>query len=387
LFVILATHRASADTVVLINGTRLKGTVKVQELGKYVVLELPGGAQRTIMWADLKSVEIDAPGKTGGAPPAAPGGSSSSAPPAPPPPPPPPPAQPAAPMPDNPKFKKRITRAEFDAAAAPLPAASARATPEAPPASPALPPTATPGSSPSPRPPCADGTEGCRKEANATLDHGVPRLTGKVTEDCAKDENEVCKKTSTLDAGENGLAISVSKESATRVVGPRSSAGNLGVSVGLVFGSAKGATILGANVGGSYRGIVGGKFPGEEGGSWGGIFVEPKAEVTLLTQNQKSLSASALVGTSAGFQWMKFGAMDQATLQQHGWGLAAGGQVGALIPLSDGKTSTTYGAAINILRPKYNQGTGAYSVQQFNLFVLPLPGMFFLIVGYQGNFG
>ncbi len=79
--------------------------------------------------------------------------------------------------------------------------------------------------------------------------------------------------------------------------------------------------------------------------------------------------------------------LDPATLQQSGWGLAGGVSLGRRFPLGDGEAANSYGILLSLVQPKYNPGTGAFRVEQLNVFVLPVPGFFSIVLGYQINFG
>lgn len=355
-----------ADTVILKDGKRLEGKVKLQELGKYVVLELPNGAQKTVMWDDLKEIEISAPGaadpKTPEAPPA---------------------TQPEAPATapaesKKPKHKKKLDKTEI----------SGEATKDG----------ATVGIVHD----CGDGEPACHEEATVKVEAGDIKAKYDAVEDCATEEGEVCTKTTAATAGKDGLKIGITKESAKRVTGPKSGATQVGLSANFLYATAETLEMTGLTAGINVRFLNGGQFPGESGGSWFGFFLEPSAQLTYSRTvietpercfggqctggKQQSTSGAAMLNATAGIQWMSFGALDKKTIQQSGWGFAVGGQLGAYIPF-EGDATKTYGAALNIVMPKYNPGTGTFVTEQLNLFLLPTSDMFFLLIGAQKSWG
>jgi len=159
----------------------------------------------------------------------------------------------------------------------------------------------------------------------------------------------------------------------------------------------------------NLRMISGGLFPGPAGGSWFGFFLEPTAQfsynsVTTETPEtcfgsgatrrcaaattNKSSSSALMFNASAGIQWMSFGAQDKKSLQQKGFGIALGPSAGALRPLVDGaETTTTYGFTLGLLSPSYNPGTGTFTTEQLNIFILPTSKMFLLLIGMQKTWG
>lgn len=351
--VVLFAVEASADIVVLKDGRRLEGTVKLQELGKYVVIELPNGLQKTVMWEDLKEVDIAAGSETK-------------------------PSPPAEAEAKRPKHRKKLDKTAF----------SGEATRS--------------GATVSVVHDCGEGEPACHEEATVKLEAGDVKATYDAVEDCATEAGEVCTRTTAASAGKDSLRIGITKESAKRVTDPKTGATQFGLSANFLYATAEIMEMTGFTAGMNVRLLTGPQFPGETGGSWFGYFLEPAAQITYSKTvietpeqcvsgqcfggKQKSSSGGAMLNGTAGIQWMSFGALDEKTFQQSGWGFAVGGQVGRYIPF-EGDGTTTYGAAFNILRPKYNPGTGAFVSEQINLFLLPTSDMFFLLIGVQKNWG
>lgn len=351
--VLLVSAAARADAVVLKDGKRVEGKVKVQELGKWVVIELPTGVQKTILWDQIGEIEITAPPSAGQPPAAAPE----------------PPADDEAPKP-KPKPKKKLDKTDATAKVD-KDGVSASAVHE-----------------------CGEGDPDCREEVSVALKGGDVSAKYDSVEDCSGEDAEVCQKKVSGEASKDGLSVGYSKESANRVTGPKTGASQFGLNANLLFGGNEMLTMTGFNAGFNLRLLTGGLFPNAKGGSWTGFFFEPAAqfsyvstEVEVMEETIKSSSSAFMLGATAGLQWMSFGAQNQKTLQQGGFGLALGGQLGSFIPTGEGKATATYGASASILFPKYNPGTGSFVSEQINLFVLPSKDIFFLLIGAQKSWG
>lgn len=369
----LVSSAASADTVVLRNGLRLDGQVKLQELGKYVVIAMPDGAQKTVMWDDLKEVEISAAGAA--------------------------------------------TRS--DASAAALPAATLPTTTPGPAATAGSPVAARPrgdrtemaaeangtGLAASMRHECAEGDRACHEQADLQLRGGDVQAKYEAVEDCSEQPGQVCTKQTSGSASKDGLKIGYSKETVDRVTGPKKGASQFGLMANLLIGGSELLTMTGITVGANMRFLTGSTFPSAAGGSWSGLFVEPTAQLSYMKisiepqetcsefgcfgggEPIESNSGAALLGASAGFQYLKFKPLDPKTLRQGGYGFALGAQLGSLIPLDEGDASPTYGGAASVLFPSYNPGTGAVRSEQLNLFVLPTTDLLLVMIGGQISFG
>jgi hypothetical protein len=193
----------------------------------------------------------------------------------------------------------------------------------------------------------------------------------------------------TVDVGAGGLTAT--KETAERVKEPPSST----VNVAFDFG---GGTILGikditlgfVNLDLKVKILAGGQFPGSDGGSWNGIFVEPQASLMLLidSYSQPTVLAGAQfpgknttdvifgfqAGAAVGWQFLTFGPMSEGGLKQHGFGLALGGYLGATginPPQGSMQINASYGPEVVLSFPTYNAGTASYKAFNVTLFVLP----------------
>jgi hypothetical protein len=139
--------------------------------------------------------------------------------------------------------------------------------------------------------------------------------------------------------------------------------------------------------------LVGGRFPGKEGGGWTGLRLEPTGGVMFMNMTVSGSSDvhgtlfGYRVGGTAAFQYLKFGRLDEKTLKQKGWGIAVGGFAGAQgtggsmtisgapspydhqdIPMS---TNGSYGPSVVFSLPEYNAGTAKYTATNIVLMVLP----------------
>lgn len=350
---LLVSTAAHADAVVLKDGKRIEGKVKVQELGKWVILELPTGVQKTILWDQIGEIEVSAT-PSGEAPPALPEPPSDE-----------------APKP-KPKPKKKLDKTD----------ATAKVDKD--------------GASVSAVHECGDGDPECRESVAVAMKGGDVSAKYDSVEDCSGEDAEVCQKKISGDASKDGLSLGYSKESANRVTGPKKGATQFGLNANLLFGGNEMLSMTGFNAGFNLRLLTGGLFPDAKGGSWTGFFFEPAAQFSYVSteiempqsgETMKSSSSAFMLGVTAGLQWMSFGAQNQKTLQQGGFGLAFGGQLGSFIPTGEGKATGTYGASASILFPKYNPGTGSFTSEQINLFILPSKEIFFVLIGAQKSWG
>jgi hypothetical protein len=198
-----------------------------------------------------------------------------------------------------------------------------------------------------------------------------------------------CTKQTSGSASQDGLKIGYTKETVDRVTSPKKGATQIGLMANLLIGSSEFFTMTGITVGANLRFLTGSTFPTHAGGTWSGFFLEPSAQLSymkIVTEIPETCTAggcfgggdpiesnsgAALLGASAGFQWLKFKPLAPKTLRQGGFGFALGAQLGTFVPLDEGDPSVTYGAAASILFPSYNPGTGAVRSEQVNLFVLP----------------
>jgi hypothetical protein len=241
---------------------------------------------------------------------------------------------------------------------------------------------------------CGDGDPACREELDVQVKGGDVKAEYDSVEDCADEKNEVCVKKTHGTASKDGLRIGYSKETANRVTGPRTGATAFGISADFLYGTADSFKMTGITAGFNARILTGGLFPDEKGGTWTGFFLEPSAKFSYSTvtvdvggDSKKSGSSALILNGLAGIQWMSFGTLDKKSLHQEGYGVAIGGTLGTLVPLSEGKSTVTYGAALSYVSPTYNPGTGSFTSEQLNLFILPTSKMFLMLIGYQKSWG
>jgi hypothetical protein len=365
-------NAAFADTVVLRNGLRLDGQVKLQELGKYVVIAMPDGAQKTVMWDDLKEVELSPAGAVTNSNPTT--------------------ALPTATLP-------AVTPGPTPTAGTPA-AVSPRGdrTEMAAEAN-------RSGLAASMRHECAEGDRACHEQADLQLKGGNVQAKYEAVEDCSERPGQVCTKQTSGSASKDGLKVGYSKETVDRVTGPKTGASQFGLMANLLIGGSELFTMTGITVGVNIRLLTGSTFPSAAGGSWSGLFIEPTAQLSYMKismeppetcgafgcygggETIESNSGAALLGASAGFQYLHFKPLDPKTLRQGGYGFALGAQLGSFIPLDEGDASATYGGAASVLFPSYNPGTGAVRSEQLNLFVLPTTDLLLVMIGGQISFG
>jgi hypothetical protein len=187
--------------------------------------------------------------------------------------------------------------------------------------------------------------------------------------------------------GQSGLGAGYTKETVEKVKEPSSSSINFQLDGGFMAGVGSTSLTLGGQINASLPILVGGKFPGSEGGSWWGLRLVPTVGIlggafgtTDGSDEHGSLFAWKVGGTAA-VQYLHFGTLDPQTLKQHGFGIALGGYAGAqgstvnvsVMGMSNSSSSTdgSYGPSLDITFPSYNAGTAKYSSLNILLFVLP----------------
>lgn len=225
--------------------------------------------------------------------------------------------------------------------------------------------------------------------------------------DCAANPNDGrCTERGSLNLGPGGLAAGYTRETVERVGTPRSGSVNLEVNVGMGygFGSLGGGstTIVEVPIDLTIPILIGGRFPDEKGGSWFGLKVEPTAGALLMDMSMSQggfKSSGALFGYRLGgtlaVQYLRFGTLNEKTLQQKGFGVAIGGFAGVQgmngsmttsgsfagmsfdSSQSISNRSTSYGPSLAITFPKYNAGTAKYSATNIVVMVLPTGSLTF----------
>ncbi|HEY8089344.1 MAG TPA: hypothetical protein VIF09_15900 [Polyangiaceae bacterium] len=237
--------------------------------------------------------------------------------------------------------------------------------------------------------------------------------------DCAANPaDERCTERGGIDLGPGGLSASYSKETVRSVKTPPSGSTNIQLTAGLGFGfgsfggggssGSTSATILEIPIDLTIPILVGGRFPDRKGGSWSGIKIEPSGGVILMSMffSEGAISGNGTLfgwhaGGSLAFQYLHFGALNEKTLQQKGFGVAVGGFAGVQgmngsitstgviagqsfsQSSSISNTDASYGPVLDITFPKYNAGTAKYSSTNIIFMVLPT-GSFTFITGSVG---
>lgn len=331
--VALSAGSARADTVVLKDGKRLDGSVKVQELGKYVVIILASGAQKTVMWDDLKEVEITPPGASGTAPAAV-----------------------------GPLQQKDETRADTSMVETTAPHI------------------------PSERVECSPHEPACRVERTVHVERQLAARPLAAT-GCSTGGGQSCSPPAPAPAPVGPDAGPTAPPVAAAVVArPLSGGAQVGVMGNFLVYPSAAATSIGATLGLDYRLFSGGAFPDEKGGPLSGVFFDPCAQLTLI-EVADTWSAGALLDTTAGLQWLAFNPADPVSHDQGGLGLAVGAEAGMVVPFGEGESSFTYGGVLSLLLPAYTHATNSWRTDQFNFFVLSAAGGIVLLIGGQSNFG
>lgn len=228
-------------------------------------------------------------------------------------------------------------------------------------------------------------------------------LATTTTEDCTDPSSVRCTRTTDASLGAGGVALSQTTERVVAVHEQPSSVSQRGVQLSMVLGSGENVTILGGSFGAQVRMLSGSQFPGGAGGGWSGFFLEPSAAISVTSvetttprvcfrptsctggTTEKTTVGSAMLGASAGFQFMHFDEMDATSREQSGLGLALGVQAAATVPFEGGETSTSFGPVISLLRPSYNPGTARLETDSLNLFIVPNDDLFLMVLGYSGS--
>ncbi|HVJ16737.1 MAG TPA: hypothetical protein VM686_14950 [Polyangiaceae bacterium] len=333
-WIVTASAQDAQDVVLLVDGSELRGTVLQQEPGKFVVIRTADGKTHTLSWADIRRVETS-----------------------------------AAPAPQ------------------PTPAAPAAAPP-----APAAPPATSP-----------QGTA-TTTTTTANVDSGGPKATFNQTQDCSTNPNqEICRRETTVNAGPDGLKAGFVQETVTKVGTPPTNSMGFSIDGGFLYGTTTGDSDIDVSIYGGgamvgFRAQFGlGPFPGAAGGGWTGVTVHPTAGfygAGVVYQIGDSTDGAGLttlnIGTNVGFEYLSFGAMNPATLEQKGWGVFGGYRVGwAQSKVMSAQTVTdddfSHGPVLSLLFPKYNAGTSHVEKGYVTMLLLPTGDFLFFTLsgGYQ----
>jgi hypothetical protein len=246
---------------------------------------------------------------------------------------------------------------------------------------------------PAPAPPasgaCPEGEECAGQQVKEKTHLGTDGARYESEADCAQSSDERCTERLKLEAGKQ-LSLNYSRESIKRVKRRSGTVFTKGVAANALVGAGEGATLLGAGGSVSGRLAFGGTFPGEEGGTWLGGYLEPLLALhgmAISAGDTSSTSGMFMVQASAGVQCVRFDRLDPKTLTQGGLGVAVGASAGVQAMTAAGsEAAPTYGPQLSVIMPKYNPGTTQYQSTQVNLFVLPTKGFIMALLGLQYSF-
>lgn len=216
--------------------------------------------------------------------------------------------------------------------------------------------------------------------------------------DCAEDDED-CTETTSVGAASGGVGLGVRGERVVHLKQPTSSATMMAIDGGFLYGtSTKSGTNLdiyggGLNVNVTFR--TGGKFPGEEGGSWHGFGVDLYGNVYGAGIVMGNTGAGMLMfggGGALGYQFFTFGKMNDTSFEQHGFGVFLAGRVGvasSTVWFQGGNSSSTdaqYGPQVTLSFPSYNFGTSSRAAFYISGFVLPTGDFLFANIQLGGAF-
>jgi hypothetical protein len=291
--------------------------------------------------------------------------------------------------------------------AAPPPAEAAAPPEPASPAEPAVPPPAATAPAPAQPPPAVQPPSG---QSSATYDLQRGQLDAQFQRDCATNPNqEICQQQGAATIGPGGIQAGFSQETVTRVQDPPSGSVNFSLDGSFTYGklsmafpaigggspSTIDSEFYGGGIALGVKILTGGKFPGPEGGSWFGLFIDPSVSIsgaggeitipamrigTVTIPEQKQGYGMLLIngGAAVGFQWLTFGSMDPQTFKQGGFGLQAGYRLGAqgsqmYFENSSGDFTTdfSHGPVLGLTFPSYNAGTAHLSRAYVQGMILP----------------
>lgn len=333
----------NTDVIILKDGSRVEGHVLERRAGEYVSIQASDGRTRTINWDVIREVQMAAP------PPASAAGGTGAA------------------------------AAGAGTTAGTTTTSTLNASDK--------------GASYHQTTDCTRGPNDpkCHSETNVAADQSGVHGSYHSEVDCSKDpKNEKCTEKSNVSLDNGKLAVGYSKETISRVKEPPSAAISFALDVGagtiIPTSSQSSESMLSLTSDLRIKILLGQQFPGPSGGSWNGIALTPSAAIMSIFASGQGQSTTLLGfqgGGSLGYQYMHFGAMDESTLKQGGFGLELGGYAGVIgiseptYDMATGQqtqkmvTNANYGPELGLTFPSYNAGTASYSSFSINGFVLP----------------
>lgn len=204
---------------------------------------------------------------------------------------------------------------------------------------------------------------------------------------------------SSTGATSQGVGVGVQGERLKHKKEPGSTAFQMGIDGGFMYGTATNGGDLNIYGGGANLNLMfraGMKFPGEEGGMWHGGGVDVYTGIFGAGVVAGNTGAGMLMwtfGGALGYQFYSFGSMNE-DLSQHGIGIFAGLRTGFAHTTvwgqgnSEGVTSNDaqYGPQLTISFPTYNFGTASRSAFYISGFVLPTGDFLFANIQLGGSF-
>ncbi|MBK7586271.1 MAG: hypothetical protein IPI67_39560 [Myxococcales bacterium] len=222
--------------------------------------------------------------------------------------------------------------------------------------------------------------------------------------DCATRPGEVCREDTNTRVDGRGVSFGLQGQSVSRVVTPPSH--DLGGALELsgLYGTSTGdldLTLMGYSIQGGLRLMAGGQFPGPEGGGWSGLgldlmgtFQGGFGSVTAGNTEVKYEQATVSASLTAGYQWLRFGTMEPATLEQGGFGVFLGYRAGAAATFTttkvgdkeneDSSSSVAHGPVLTLSFPKYNAGTA--KLRRWTISAMAIYVSEFVIVTVGGGY-
>lgn len=262
-----------------------------------------------------------------------------------------------------------------------------------------------PAPAPAPAPvPAPAGPTTTTTQTSGSVDGKGPEGSFRQTTDCSKDPNqEICRRETTVDAGPGGLRAGFTQEKVTKVGTPPTTVVGFTIDGGFMYGTSTAddgpdVSIYGGGAWVGLRAQFGlTAFPDASGGPWQGITLHPTVGffgAGLVYDVNGSTDGAGLTmlnaGVNAGYEYLSFGSMNPATLEQKGWGLFAGYRLGyAQTKVIQSQTVTSgdlsHGPVLGITFPKYNAGTSHVEKGYLNVLLLPTGDFLFFMLtgGYQ----
>lgn len=204
-----------------------------------------------------------------------------------------------------------------------------------------------------------------------------------------------------VDPASRGSGFTLTTETVTRRAEPRSGSSNFSADFSSMYGYGDGFSMTALGVGLGMKNLFGDQFPGDEGGSWNGfaldlnlnlsyavVSIEVPTEVFQDETSTETNEESVLVtgaNVAFGWQFLAFGALDERTLEQGGFGVALKYRFG-LTKVSDQDGQFTHGPSLDLTFPKYNVGTADFSSSYLSFLVLPTENFTIISVAFGGAF-